>query len=121
MKQMLPLHIWVSLLLVVRALVIQVAPERDPNLTESTLLPSQLGLIQRLNQSSRPSGITADRPLVICEGNEYGRNLVAEDCKDAITGVKRNRQKLRFGERSAPQETWDVGLPFRRIGSKDAT
>ena len=115
-----PLQIWLSLLLTVRALVVQVVQDWKPNLTELSLLPSQSSLIHRLNQTSLSPGISANKPAVFCDGDLYGRNLNVADCRDAITGIKRTRQQLRFGQRSADQGTWDVGLPFRQIGSENA-
>ena len=118
------LHIWLSSLLMVRALVAQVAQDRKPNLPNRSLSlrPSQSGLIDRPNRTSLfPDTSLKSRPAVFCDGDQYGRDLIIADCKDAITAIKRSRQEIRFGERTADRETWDVGLPFRQIGSEDAT
>ena len=113
------LQIWLSLLLIVRALVVQVSRDRESDPTEFSLLPSHSSLIHRLNQTSLSTGSSADNLAVFCDADQYGRDLIYADCKDAITAIKRRRQPLRFGERSADKETWDVGLPFRQIGSED--
>ena len=120
MNLMNPLQIWLSLLLVVRVLLVQAGRDRELNLTALSPLRSQPNLIDRPNQTSLSPGISANSPAIICDGDQYGRDLVFADCKDAITGIKRSRQNLRFGERTASQQTWDVGLPFRQIGSEDA-
>ena len=116
------LQTWLFFLLIIRALVVQRVQYRELNFTELSLLPSQSTSIDRLNQTS-PSpdpDISANKPAVFCDATEYGRDLVTADCRDAITGIKRNKQRVRFGERSADPETWDVGLPSRQIGGKDA-
>ena len=115
------LQIWLSSLLMVRALVAQVADDRKPNLPNRSLslLPSQSGLIDPLNRTSLfPDTSSNNRPAVFCDGDQYGRDLIIADCKDAITAIKRSKQQVRFGKRTADQETWDVGLPFRQIGSE---
>ncbi|CAD6577429.1 MAG: hypothetical protein ASARMPRED_008273 [Alectoria sarmentosa] len=112
------LQTWLLFLLIIRALVVQRVQYRELTFTELSLLPSQSSSIDRLNQTS-PSpdpDISANRPAVFCDATEYGRDLVTADCRDAITGIKRNRQRVRFGERSADPGTWDVGLPSRQIG-----
>ena len=117
------LQIWLSSLLMVRALVAQVAQDRKPNLPHRslTLLPNQSGLIDRLNWTSLSLDPSLNsRPAVFCDGDQYGRDLIIADCKDAITALKRTKQQVRFGERTADIETWDVGLPFRQIGGEDA-
>ena len=116
------LQTWLLFLLIIRALVVQRVQYRELTFTELSLLPSQSSSIDRLNQTS-PSpdpDISANRPAVFCDATEYGRDLVTADCRDAITGIKRNRQRVRFGERSADPGTWDVGLPSRQIGGRDA-
>ena len=113
-------QIWLCLLLIVRAAVLQVSRDRESDPTELSLLPSHSSLIHRINQTSLSAGSSAVNLAVFCEGDQYGRDLIYADCKDAITAIKRRRQPLRFGERSADEETWDVGLPFRQIGSEDA-
>ena len=115
-----PLQIWLFLLLVIPVLLIRVERDRQLNLTTLSPLQSQSNLIDRPNQTSLASGISAKTPAIICDGDQYGRELDFADCKDAVTGIKRSRQELRYGERSADQRTWDVGLPFRQIGSEDA-
>lgn len=105
------------LFLIVRALIVQTA--QDNNI-ELSLLPSQSASIHRLNQTPLFSDTAANRLGIYCDGNEYGRDLMAADCRDAITAIKRNKQELRFAERSTDPETWDVGLPSRQIGSEDA-
>ena len=117
MNIILPLQIWLSLHLIVRALVVQTARDKNPSLTDSSLLPSHSSLIHLLNHTSLAQG---SRPAVFCDGDQYGRDLVIADCRDAITGIKRSRQQERYGERTADKATWDVGLPFRQIGSEDA-
>ena len=114
------LQIWLSALLVVRALVVQFVPDRQPNLTEPSLLPSQSSLVRHLNQTWLSPDISANKPPVFCDGDQYGRNLIVADCTDAITGIKRSRQQVRFGERTHETRTWDISLPFRQIGSEDA-
>lgn len=117
------LQIWLSSLLMVRALVAQVAQNRKLNLPNRSLspLPSQSGLIDRLNRTSLSSDPSLNsRPAVFCDGDQYGRDLIIADCKDAITAIKRTKQQVRFGERTADRGTWDVGLPFRQIGGEDA-
>ena len=104
-----PLRICISLLLNFCVITVRIVRGRELNLTESTLLPWL------------SPGISADKPSVFCDANEYGKDLIAADCRDAITGIGRSRRLMRFAERTAGQETWDVGLPFRQIGSKDAT
>lgn len=116
-----PLRPWLFLLLIVRALVVQHVQGREPNFTELFLLSGQSSSFDRLNQTLLPQDISASRPAVFCDGNEYGKDLVVADCRDAITGIRRNTQRVRFGERSADIRTWDVGLPSRQIGCKDAT
>lgn len=120
MRIVFPLQIWLPLLLIVRALVVQRVHDSKPNFTELSLPLSQPILIHSFNQTSLPSGISANKPTVLCDGDQYGRDLIVADCRDAITGLKSTRQRLVFGERSAGQETWDVGLPFRQIGCEDA-
>ena len=118
------LQIWLSSLLMVRALVAQVVQERRSNLPNRSLSlsPSQSGLTDRLNWTTlSPDTISNYKPTVFCDGDQYGRDLIIADCKDAITTIKRSKQPLRFGERTADKETWDIGLPFRQIGSEDAT
>lgn len=115
-----PLQTWLFLLLVVRALVVQPVLDRELNLTELSLLPSQSNPIDRLNQTSLSPDMIPNKPAVYCDGDEYGRDLIIADCRDAITGIKRSTQQLRFGERSADPGTWDVGLPSRQIGGEDA-
>lgn len=112
---------WLSLLLIVRALVVQPVQDRELDFTELSLLPSQSISIDRVNQTSFSSDIPLNKPAVFCDGDLYGVGLIVADCRDAITGIKRNTQQVRFGERSADPATWDVGLPSRQIGSKDAT
>lgn len=114
------LQIWLSTLLVVRALVVQFVPDGKPNLTEPSLLPSQSNLIRHLNQTWLSPGISENKPAVFCDGDQYGRNLIVADCRDAITGIKRSKQQVRFGERTPETRTWDISLPFRQIGSEDA-
>ena len=113
-------RIWLFLLLIVRAFVVPAGRDGELNLTEISLLPSQSSLIHRLNQTLLSPSIPANKPAVFCDGDLYGRDLDVADCKDAITGIKRTRQQLRFGERDTGQRTWDVGLPFRQIGSEHA-
>lgn len=115
-----PLRIWLFLLFIVRALVVQLVQEEELNFTEPSLLPSQSTSIDRLNQTSSSPEISTNKPAVFCDGDQYGRNLVVADCRDAIAGIKRNAQQVRFGERSADPRTWDVGLPCRQIGSQVA-
>ena len=117
------LQIWLSSLLMVRALVAQVAQDRKPNLPNRSLslLPSQSGLTDRFNRTSLLPNISLNnKPAVFCDADQYGRDLIIADCKDAITAIKRSKQQVRFGERTADKETWDIGLPFRHIGSEDA-
>ena len=114
------LRIWLSSLLMVRALVAQDRKPNPPNRSLS-LLPSQSGLIDRLNRTSLlPDTSLNSKPAIFCDGDQYGKDLIIADCKDAITAIKRSKQQVRFGERTADKETWDVGLPFRQIGSEDA-
>ena len=115
-------QIWLIFPLIIRALVLQRIPYRELNFTELSLLPSQSSSIDDLNQTSLSPDldISANKPAVFCDATRYGRGLVAADCRDAITGIKRNKQRVRFGERSADPGTWDVGLPSRQIGGKDA-
>ena len=113
------LQIWVSLFHVVYVFAIKIARNRELNLTESSFPPSQSSLVYPLNLTSSSPGISANRPVIFCDGDQYGTDLLLADCRDAITGIKRSRQELRFGERSADQATWDVGLPSRQIGSED--
>ena len=117
------LQIWLSSLLVVRALVAQVAQDRKPNPPNRSLSlqPRQSGLIDRLNRTTLlPATYSNSRPAVFCDGNQYGRDLIIADCKDAITAISKSKQQVRFGERTADKETWDIGLPFRQIGGEDA-
>ena len=117
------LHIWLSSLLTVRALVAQIAQDRKPNFPNPSLslLPSRSGLTDRLNRTSLSSDTSLNsKPAVFCDGDQYGKDLIIADCKDAITAIKRSKQQVRFGERTADRETWDVGLPFRQIGGEDA-
>ena len=117
------LQIWLSSFLMVRALVAQVAQDRKPNPPNRSLslLPSQTGLTDRLNRTSLFPDISLNnKPAIFCDGDQYGRDLIIADCKDAITAIKRSKEQVRFGERTADKETWDVGLPFRQIGSEDA-
>lgn len=114
-----PFQTWSFLLLIVRALCVHPVKDRNLKSPELSLLPSQSSSIDHLNQTSLPSNISVQKPAVICDGDEYGRSLIAADCRDAITGIKRSTQQLRFGERSADPRTWDVGLPSRQIGGKD--
>lgn len=107
---------WLSLLLIVRALVVQPVQDRELDFTELSLLPSQSISIDRVNQTSFSSDIPLNKPAVFCDGDLYGVGLIVADCRDAITGIKRNTQQVRFGERSADPATWDVGLPSRQIG-----
>lgn len=111
-----PLQTWLFLVLIVQALVVQYVQGRELNFTELFLLSGQSSSIDRLNQTLLPQDISASRPAVFCDGNEYGKDLVVADCRDAITGIRRNTQRVRFGERSADIRTWDVGLPSRQIG-----
>ena len=114
------LQIWLSTLLVIRALVVQFVPDREPDLTEPSLVSSQSNSIHHLNQTQLSPGISVNNPVVFCDGDQYGRDLIVADCKDAITGIKRSRQQVRFGERTPETRTWDISLPFRQIGSEDA-
>ena len=117
------LQIWLSSPLMVRALVAQVTQDIKPSLPNRSLslLPSRSGLTDPLNRTSLfPDTPLNRKPAVFCDGDQYGRDLVIADCKDAITAIKRSKQQVRFRERTADQETWDVGLPFRQIGSEDA-
>ena len=111
---------WSFLLLIFRALFVQTVQDRKLNITELSSLTSQ-STFNSLNQTSLPSDISANKLAVFCDGHEYGINLIAADCRDAITGIKRSRQRLSFRDRSADPQTWDVGLPSRQIGGKDAT
>ena len=120
MNPTLTFHTCLILLSTVGALVVQPSPERELNVTTLSLLQSQSSPIHRLNQTRSSSGIDANRLSVFCDADEYGRNLLAADCRDAITGIKRSKESVRFGERSADPETWDVGLPSRQIGCKHA-
>lgn len=120
MRSILPLQIWLPLLLIVRALVVQLEHDSKPKLTELPLSPNQSSLIHTFNQTSLSPGVSANKPTVFCDGDQYGRDLIVADCRDAITGIGRTRQKVRFGERSGDEGTWDVGLPFRQIGCEDA-
>lgn len=104
------------LFLLVRALVVQPVQDTKLHSSELSLLSSRSGSIDRLNQTSLSSNISANRVAVFCDGAEYGRDLVTDDCKDAITAIKRSTQQVVFGERSADPQTWDVGLPSRQIG-----
>ena len=115
-----PVQTWSFLLLIFRALFVQTVKERELSITEVSILPSQSSSFDNLNQTSLPSNISANKLAVFCDGHEYGRNLIAADCRDAITGIKRSTQRLSFRERSADPQTWDVGLPSRQIGGKDA-
>lgn len=119
MRIIFPLQFWLPLLLIVRALVVQLVHDSKPNLTELPLLTSQSSWTHGFNQTSLSPGISANKPTVFCDGDQYGKDLNVADCRDAITGIKRTRQQLIFGERSADQGTWDVGLPFRQIGRED--
>ncbi len=110
MKLTRPFQMWLLLLLVTSALILCVH-ERE--------LPGQSSSIHHLNQTSLSPDIAANKPAVFCDGNQYGRDLVIADCRDAITGIPRTTQRVRFGERSADPRTWDVGLPSRQIGSED--
>lgn len=114
------LQVWLFLLFIVRALVVQSVQDRELAFTGSSLLPSQAIPIHRFNQTSLSLETSANKPAVFCDGDLYGIDLLVADCRDAITGLKRDTQQVRFGERSADPETWDVGLPSRQIGSKDA-
>lgn len=120
MNQRRLLQAWSFLLLSIRALVVRFVHDREFKTPGLSLLPSQSSSFDSLNQTSLPSDILANKPAVFCDGDEYGRNLIAADCRDAITGIKRSTQKLRFAERYADPRTWDVGLPSRQIGGKDA-
>lgn len=126
MNQTHPLQTWLFLpfwLLIVRALVVHPlqGKELKLKLTGRSLLSSQSISVNRLNQTSLSSDLSANKPAVFCDEEEYGRDLIAADCTDAITGIKRTTRRLRFGERSADPGTWDVGLPSREIGGKDPT
>lgn len=112
-----PILLWSFLLIIVRALVVQFVHDRELKTPDLFLLPSQSSSFDSLNQTS---DISANKPAIFCDGDQYGRNLIAADCRDAITGLKRSAQRLRFAERSADPQTWDVGLPSRQIGGKDA-
>ena len=115
-----PFQPWLLLLFIVLAIIVRPAVlDRALIPPESSLLPSQSSSIHRLNQTSLSPDVSADRLAVYCDGDEYGRDLMAADCRDAITGIKRSRQVVRFGERTAAPDTWDVGLPSRQIGSED--
>ena len=110
-------QVWLSLLLIVRALVVRVAQERETNLADLSLLPRQSSL---LNETSLSPGILSNtRPTVYCDGDQYGKDLILADCRDAITAIQPTRQEVRFGERTAAKATWDIGLPYRTIGSED--
>lgn len=115
-----PLQTWPFLLLFVQVLAVQPVQDTELYSSEYSHLSGQSDLIDRLNQTSLSSDISANKPAVFCDGAEYGIDLVAADCRDAITAIKRNTQPVRFGERSADPRTWDVGLPSRQIGSKYA-
>lgn len=108
LKPLLP--IWISLPSIICALFVQNV-DTELNLTDISFLP---------NHTSLSEGISANKPAIFCDGNQYGINLVLTDCKDAVTGIKRSRQLLRFSERSAGPGMYDVGLPFRQIGCEDA-
>lgn len=111
-----PLQTWPFLLLFVQVLAVQPVQDTELYSSEYSHLSGQSDLIDRLNQTSLSSDISANKPAVFCDGAEYGIDLVAADCRDAITAIKRNTQPVRFGERSADPRTWDVGLPSRQIG-----
>ena len=115
MKLTRPFQTWLLLLLITSALILCVH-ERELNHT----LPNQSSSIHHINQTSLSPDIPANKVAVFCDGNQYGRDLVIADCRDAITGIPRTTQRARFGERSADPRTWDVGLPSRQIGSEDA-
>ena len=112
-----PLLTWSILLIIVRALVAQLVHGREFKTPGLSILPSQSSSFDGLNWTS---DISTNRPAVFCDGDEYGRNLIVADCRDAITGIKRSTQRLRFAERSADPHTWDIGLPSRQIGGKNA-
>lgn len=120
MNPMRPPQTWLLCLLIVHALGVQPVREKDSNSSESSLQSTQLSSNYRLNQTSLSPDTSANGLAVFCDGDHYGRDLVAADCKDAITAIQRTRQRMRFGERSADPDTWDVGLPARQIGSEDA-
>lgn len=85
-----PLQTWLFLVLIVQALVVQHVQGRELNFTELFLPSGQSSSIDRLNQTLLPQDISASRPAVFCDGNEYGKDLVVADCRDAITGIRRN-------------------------------
>ena len=115
-----PVQVWLFLLLGIRGHLVKVIRDRELNIIASPPSRSGPDLIVRPNQTSPLSDVSVNNPSIICDGDQYGTDLIFADCKDAITGIKRSRQQLRFGERTADEWTWDVGLPFRQIGSEDA-
>ena len=117
MDQLRLLQIWLSLVSVARALVVQPVVS-GLTLTEPSVLPNQSSSIDHPNRTWLHSDKSTNNLAVFCDGYQYGRDLLAADCRDALTGIPRMTQELRFGERSADPSTWDVGLPSRQIGGK---
>ena len=111
------LQIWLSLVSIARALVIQPVVS-GLTLTEPTVLPNRSSSIDHPSRTWLHSDMSTNKLSIFCDGEQYGRNLLAADCRDALTGIPRLTQELRFGERSADPSTWDVGLPSRQIGGK---
>ena len=117
MNQSRLLQIYLCSVSIARALVVQPAVS-GLALTEPSVLPNRSSSINYSNRTWLHPDTSTNKLAVFCDGNQYGRDLLAADCRDAITGIPRMTQELRFGERSADPSTWDVSLPSRQIGSK---
>lgn len=85
-----------------------VQPLRLPNSTEIHI-PTNV---------STTTGLQGKR-YAICNGVDYGEDLLVADCREAIGYVPFNADQHAFAERSTPERAGvTVDLPFRLMGGE---
>ena len=79
----------------------------------------EMGPSPSLNQSYQSYNESIQATMQIrCDGQQYGRGLNIEECKQAFQSIARSSQQMRFGQRRTA-ETYDVNVPYRFSSGKD--
>ncbi|CAD6593088.1 MAG: hypothetical protein ASARMPRED_007011 [Alectoria sarmentosa] len=72
-----------------------------------------------LNQSHQSYNESIQATMQIrCDGQQYGRDLNIEECKQAFQSITRSSQQISFGQRRTA-ETYDVNVPYRFSSDND--
>lgn len=73
----------------------------------------QIDLAPSLNQSYQFSNESIEATIKVrCDGQQYGRDLNIENCKEAFRSIPQSSQQISFGERRTVQ-IYDVKVPVR--------